>query len=191
MILDDIKYASREAVLKAVSFFTGGLFDFHLSDFDNVPALKQLPKDIVKASEAVISMSPVLEGLAKSPEASSVDIQHALKSVSNSTVQRALEETGFEKQAEEREEALKFLDPDTVWWRVENPKDAKTCDRCWKWTGIIVSNKDPTLPDVTDFEEEALHINCRCQLVLIDPKEVWGKLHGREFTEWLKANSRT
>ena len=86
MMLDDIRYASREAVLKAVSFFTGGLFDFHLSDFDNVPALKQLPKDIVKASEAVISMSPVLEGLAESPDVSSVEIQQALKNVSNSTV---------------------------------------------------------------------------------------------------------
>lgn len=86
MMLDDIRYASREAVLKAVSFFTGGLFDFHLSDFDNVPALKQLPKDIVKASKAVISMSPVLEGLAESPDASSVEIQQALKNVSNSTV---------------------------------------------------------------------------------------------------------
>ena len=85
---------------------------------------------------------------------------------------------------------MKFLDPDTVWWRVENPKDAKTCSRCWKWTGIIVSNKDQTVPDVTDFEEEALHPNCRCQLVLVDPKEVWKDLHGKEFTRWLAANSR-
>lgn len=55
---------------------------------------------------------------------------------------------------------------------------------------MIVSNADPTVPDVRDFEEEALHPNCRCQLVLVPPEAVYKNLHGQELLDWVAKNTR-
>lgn len=58
--LTDAEYVVR----RAVALFTGGLLGVHLSEFDSMPALKDLPKTLRKAADSIVAMSPELAGMA-------------------------------------------------------------------------------------------------------------------------------
>lgn len=118
-------------------------------------------------------------------EPSNVDLQKAFASINEEAVRAALTGTDLEK----RERAMLNLPADRLWWKIETVNDDRICPRCAAWTNRYVSNGDPTLPDVEVWEESgALHPNCRCQLVLVDPSEIWSNLHGDELMSWVRKN---